>query len=460
MTFIIKNGTIITTDSSFKSDIYVKDGVIAAIGSELTLPEGIEVVDASGLLILPGAVDGHTHLAMPFGGTISADDYEYGTMAAACGGTTTVFDFALQENGENLIETLKRRDSLASHQSCIDYSFHIAIKDVSTNELLDSIDSVIAEGVSSFKVFMVYDFFVTDGLFYKILKKTKSSGGLLGVHAENKGVIDTLTEDFKTEGKLSAWYHYESRPEFVEEEAVQRAITLAKSVGAPLYIVHLSSKGAISIIEKSRKEGYPIFAETCIQYLELTNDVFKKEDAIKYVCSPPMKTEESRQALWSALKAGIIQTVATDHCPFQLSEKEWGKDDFTKIPNGCSGIENMFPYMLSEANKGTLTFNKVVEVCCSNPAKLFGIYPEKGCLGIGSDADIVLYDPNKKFTISVDNMHSNVDHTIWEGFEMHGYPVATYCRGKLVFKDGMFVGEKGYGKRVKCKPLHFSTAQL
>lgn len=459
MDLVIKNGTIITADATFTGEIAVKDGKIAAMGNDLPDYPGAEVVDAKGLYVLPGAIDGHTHLEMPFGGTISADNYEAGTRAAACGGTTTVFDFVLQDFGENLVDAVKRRDALCAPQACVDYAFHTGVKDLS-GDLIDSMKESVDFGVSSFKVFMVYDFGVTDGLFYQVLRKSKEVGALIGVHAENKEIIDTLTEEFLAAGKTSPWYHYESRPEFVEGEADFRAIQWAKSLNAPLYIVHLANAQGMEEVSKARQEGYPIFAETCPQYLHFTKEVYKRPDGINFVCSPPMKGQESQDALWEGIKRGDIATIATDHCPFQSHEKQWGKDDFTKIPNGCAGVENMYPYMLSEANKGRITFNKAVELCATNPAKLFGLDPQKGHLVPGADADIVLYDPNKDFTISVDNMHSDYDHTIWEGAEMKGYPVATYSRGKLVYKDGEFVGEKGYGKFVKCKPINHTTPSL
>lgn len=461
MDLIIKNGTIVTADSTYKGDIGVKDGKIQVVGQKLNPADykGVEVVDAKGKLVMPGAIDGHTHLEMPFGGTISADDYESGTRAAACGGTTTVFDFVLQDFGENLVDSVKRRDALCAPKACVDYAYHAAVKDLSGG-LIDSMEESVKFGVSSFKVFMVYDFGVSDGVFYQVLRKAKEIGALIGVHAENKEIINTLTAELKAQGKLSAWHHYESRPEFVEGEADIRAIQWAKSLRAPLYIVHLANAQGMEAVTKARDEGYPIFAETCPQYLNFTNEVYKREDGRNFVCSPPMKGKESQDALWEGIKRGDVSVIATDHCPFQSYEKDWGKDDFTKIPNGCAGIENMFPYMLSEANKGRVSFNKVVEICCTNPAKLFGCAPQKGMLVPGADADIVIYDPKKEFTVSVGNMHSNYDHTIWEGAKLKGYPVATYSRGNLVYKDGEFLGKAGQGKFVKCKPVHHKTPTL
>lgn len=446
MDLIIKNGTIVSPTATFKADVCVDNGKIVAITADAGT-DADKAVDASGKMVLPGAIDAHTHLAMPFGGTISSDDYYAGTRAAACGGTTTVFDFILQDFGETMVDAIKRRDALCAPDAAVDYAFHVAVKDVS-NGLIDTIEDAVNYGVSSFKVFMVYDFGVTDGVFYKVLEKAKSCGAMISVHAENKQLIDVLTERYLSEGKTSAWYHYMSRPEFVEGEADIRAIQLAKSLDSKLYIVHLANKEGVQAVERARNEGYQIYAETCPQYLEFTSEVYKRADGRNFVCSPPMKGEESRLALWEAIKKGLITTIATDHCPFQSYEKDWGKEDFTKIPNGCAGIENMYPYMLSAANEGKITFNKAVELCSYNPAKIFGC-DAKGAIEVGKDADIVIYDPTKDFTITNDKMHSDCDHTIWEGIKVKGYPEATYSRGKLVFKDGEFLGERGWGKFIK-----------
>ena len=449
MDLLIKNGTIVNGCGSFKADVAVKDGKITQIGADIAPADNAEVIDASGKLVLPGAIDAHTHLAMPFGGTVSSDDYFAGTRAAACGGTTTVFDFVLQDFGETMTDAVKRRDAMCAPVAEVDYSYHVAVKDVS-GDLLDSIEDAVKFGVPSFKVFMVYDFGVTDGVFYRVLKKAKECGALIGVHAENNEMVNTLTEQYLSEGKTSAWYHYMSRPEFVEAEADIRAIQWAKALDVPLYIVHLANKEGVNAVTRAKDEGYKIYAETCPQYLEFTCDVYKREDGRNFVCSPPMKGEESRRALWAAIGRGDIDTIATDHCPFQSYEKDWGKDDFTKIPNGCAGIENMYPYMLSAANEGKITFEKAVELCSENPAKIFGCR-DKGSITVGKDADIVIYDPETEFTITNDKMHSDCDHTIWEGIKLKGYPEKTYSRGRLVYDKGEFVGESGWGKFVKCK---------
>lgn len=449
MDLVIKNGTIITATDTYKADVAVKNGKIVMISKDVEL-EAASVVDAAGKLVLPGAIDAHVHLELPVGATVSADSYESGTRAAACGGTTMVFDFATQEKGKGLVETVKDRFRFVEPQACVDYAFHIAITDL-TEKVLDEFKASVEFGVPSFKLYMVYKgMMVDDGVIAASLERSKETGALIAVHAENPYLIDSRIKKLLSEGKTSAWYHYESRPEFVEVDAVRRVVYLARSLNAPLYIVHLASREGLDEVTKARDDGFEIYAETCPQYLNFTNEVYKREDGRYFVCSPPIKGADSRSALWEGLKRGDISTVATDHCPFKSYEKDWGKDDFTKIPNGCMGVENMYPYMLSEANKGNISFNKVVELCSTSVARIFGCAPQKGTIAVGSDADIVIYDPEKSFTVSKEKMHSDVDYTIWEGCEMTGYPVMTFSRGKLVYQDGSFVGEPGWGKFVKC----------
>lgn len=450
MELIIKNGTLVESNGMFRADVAFSDGKISAIAHNIEPQSGSEtVVDATGKLVLPGAIDAHTHLAMPFGGTVSADGYFAGTRAAACGGTTTVFDFILQDFDEPMVDAIERRDVLCAPEAAVDYAFHIAIKDVH-GTLLDSMEDAVEYGVPTFKVFMVYDFGVTDGVFYQVLEKAKEIGAQISVHAENSEMVNLLVKRYLSEGKTSAWYHYMSRPEFVEEEADIRAIQWAKSLGVPLYIVHLASKGGVEAVTRAKDEGHQIYAETCPHYLNFTNGVYKRKNGRDFVCSPPIKGKESRKALWDAIRRGDIDTIATDHCPFQSYEKEWGKNDFSKIPNGCAAIENMYPYMLSAANEGKITFEKAVELCSENPAKIFGC-ATKGAIAVGKDADIVIYDPKKEFTITQSAMHSDVDHTIWEGTKLHGYPEKTYSRGRLVYDNGTFLGEKGWGNFLKRK---------
>ncbi|MGI6737595.1 MAG: dihydropyrimidinase [Anaerovoracaceae bacterium] len=476
MDLLIKGGKVVTAKSTFKADVAVKNGRISAIGTGLKPGAGTEVVDAKGKLVLPGALDGHTHMAMPFGGTISTDDYFTGTRAAACGGTTTIFNFETQAVGQPMIDLVNEKLELAEKQGpAIDYSLHVGVGDVTSREMLLGMDKVVEAGITSFKVFMVYDFGVDDGQFYSTLTHAAEIGALVGVHAENNDVNQFLVKKYLEEGKTSPWYHYMSKYEAVAGEADERAINLAKMAGTSLYIVHLDNAQGVAAVARARADGYPIFAETCPQYLQFTKEVYKDgrpEVGLRpqdFVCSPPMKGRESKDALWDAIRNGVVSTLATDHCPFLKSEKDWGitqKDgktpgNFTTIPNGCAGVENMYPFILSAANKGRISFNRAVEISATNPARLFGVDYCKGAIQVGLDADIVIYDPKKKVTIKNDeNQHGALDHTVWEGIEVKGYPCAVYSHGRLVFDGKDFVGERGAGQFVKQKKVKFKGPEF
>lgn len=450
MELLIKGGTVVTATESFPADVAVDVGKIVAIGRDLAV-NAEKVVDATGKLVLPGALDAHTHMAMPFGGTVSADSYLAGTRAAVCGGVTTIFDYPVQHKGETILGLIGSKKEVLEKEACCDYAFHCCITDLNGGEILDEIEQAVEEGITSFKCFLVYKkegMMVDDGMLARLLLRAKELGAMINVHAENPDLIDLRTEQYLKEGKTSAWYHYMSRPEFVEAEADKRVVHWASHLDTPVYIVHMADKEGLEACIKAKSEGHDILVETCPQYLEFTCDVYKREDGRNFVCSPPMKGQESQDALWTAIKSGMIDTVATDHCPFQSYEKDWGKDDFTKIPNGCAGVENLYPYMLDAANSGKITFERAVELCSTNVAKIFGC-DNKGAIAVGKDADIVIYDKDKDFTISVSNMHSDYDHTIWEGKKLHGYPVQTYLRGKLVYDNGDFVGTPGMGDYVK-----------
>ena len=453
MDLLIKGGTIVTATGSYVADVAVNEGKIVSIGKDLDITAA-KVVDATGKLVLPGALDAHTHMAMPFGGTVSADSYLSGTRAAACGGVTTIFDYPVQHKGETILGLVNSKKEILERDACCDYAFHCCITNLNDGEILDEMEQAVQEGITSFKCFLVYKkegMMVDDGMLTTLLLRAKELGAMINVHAENPDLIDLRTEQYLKEGKTSAWYHYMSRPEFVEAEADKRVVHWASHLNTPVYLVHMADKEGLEACIKAKEEGNEIYVETCPQYLEFTCDVYKREDGRNFVCSPPMKGKESQDALWTALKSGFIDTVATDHCPFQSYEKDWGKDDFSKIPNGCAGVENLYPYMLDAANAGKISFEKVVEVCSTNVAKIFGC-KDKGAIEIGKDADIVIYDKDKDFTISVDNMHSDYDHTIWEGKKLHGYPIQTYLRGNLVYDNGEYVGKPGIGKYVKREP--------
>lgn len=450
MELLIKGGTVVTATESFPADVAVDGGKIVAIGRDLAV-NAEKVVDATSKLVLPGALDAHTHMAMPFGGTVSADSYLAGTRAAVCGGVTTIFDYPVQHKGETILGLIGSKKDVLEKEACCDYAFHCCITDLNDGEILDEMEQAVEEGITSFKCFLVYKkegMMVDDGMLARLLLRAKELGAMINVHAENPDLIDLRTEQYLKEGKTSAWYHYMSRPEFVEAEADKRVVHWASHLDTPVYIVHMADKEGLEACIKAKSEGHPILIETCPQYLEFTCDVYKREDGRNFVCSPPMKGQESQDALWTAIQSGMIDTVATDHCPFQSYEKDWGKDDFTKIPNGCAGVENLYPYMLDAANSGKITFERAVELCSTNVAKIFGC-DNKGAIAVGKDADIVIYDKDKDFTISVNNMHSDYDHTIWEGKKLHGYPVQTYLRGKLVYDNGDFVGTPGMGDYVK-----------
>lgn len=450
MELLIKGGTVVTATESYVADVAVDGGKIVAIGKDLSVPAD-KIVDATGKLVLPGALDAHTHMQMPFGGTVSADSYLAGTRAAVCGGVTTIFDYPVQHKGETILGLVNSKKDILKTDACCDYAFHCCITDLNNGEILDEMETAVEEGITSFKCFLVYKkegMMVDDGMLATLLLRAKELGAMINVHAENPDLIDLRTEKYLKEGKTSAWYHYMSRPEFVEAEADKRVVHWASHLDTPVYLVHMADKEGLEACIKAKEEGHDILIETCPQYLEFICDVYKREDGRNFVCSPPMKGQESQDALWTALKAGLIDTVATDHCPFQSYEKDWGKDDFTKIPNGCAGVENLYPYMLDAANAGKISFERVVEVCSTNVAKIFGC-DNKGAIAIGKDADIVIYDKDKDYTISVDNMHSDYDHTIWEGKKLHGYPVQTYLRGQLVYDNGEYVGTPGMGKYIK-----------
>ena len=448
---VIKGGTIVTSASMYQADIKIRDGKIAMIGTGLDM-QNCSIVDAAGLLVLPGAIDMHTHMSDPFGGTVSSDDEKTGSMAAACGGVTTMFDFATQEHGGHLLDAIEKKKGQYEKKACIDYALHCIVTDLLPDDaVLDEFESVVACGVNTFKCYLDYrkeGLMVEDEMLAKIMVTAAREGGITAIHAENAGLVDYLTEKFLAEGRTAPWYHYMSRPEYVAAEAEQRVILMAENLDAPLYIVHMNNRDGLLAMQKAKSEGYPIYAETCPHYLEFNNEVYHRDDAVKFVCSPSIKQEESRLALWKALENGTIDTVATDHCPFLLEEKNWGKDDFTKIPNGCGGIENRFPYMLSAANIGKISYCKAVEVCCENPARIFGCR-DKGKIEIGKDADIVLYDPELIVTSGSQNTHTACDHSIWDGYVYHGYPVQTYLRGKLIFEHGNYAGTPGDGKYLK-----------
>jgi dihydropyrimidinase len=449
---IIKGGQIVTASDVYTADLAIRDGKIVLIGRELDFPAP-KIVDASGKYLLPGGIDVHTHLDMPFGGTVASDDFATGTIAAACGGTTTIVDYAIQGKGQSLKETAAAWHKKAIGKAVIDYSFHIAITDMN-EEILAEMPEIIQAGYSSFKLFMTYDGLrVNDDTLIKALTITRDHGGLVCVHAENYYIIDYLVKRFLTENKTEPIYHALSRPPIAEAEATGRAIKMAKLVEAPLYIVHLSCKEALAELLQAREAGFPVMAETCPQYLLLSEDNYNEPDfnGAKYVMSPPLRTRDNNEILWQALSRGALQVVATDHCPFFFKgQKEMGRDFFGKIPNGAPGIETRMPllYGVGVAEQ-KISLQKLVEVSATNPAKIFGMYPSKGTIAVGADADIVVFDPDKDLVLRKKILHENVDYTPYDGTRVKGYPIMTVSGGKIIVENGQFLGQAGAGKFIK-----------
>lgn len=451
---VIKEGTIVTSAESFKADLAVKDGKIAAIGLSLA-QYGRKVIEAKGKYLFPGGIDVHTHLAMPCGDLVTSDDFSSGTIAAACGGTTTIIDFANQTKGRPLAETAESWHKKAEGKAVIDYSFHITICDMNDRTLRE-MPVMIDRGYSSFKLFTTYDALrVNDYDLMKALEQAATHGGLVCVHAENHYIIDYLVKQFQTARKGEPKYHALSRPPLAEGEATGRVIKLARLVKAPLYIVHLSCQEALWEVVRAREDGFPVMAETCPQYLLLSSQSYEEPDfqGAKYVMSPPLRNPENQPVLWNGLARGKIQVVATDHCPFNFKgQKDLGRDCFSKIPNGAPGIEARMALLYSfGVAQGKLSLQKFVEITATNPAKIFGLYPEKGTLAIGSDADMVLFDPALERVISKEILHENVDYTPYEGFKVKGFPVTTIAGGEVIVENGRFIGRPGTGKFLKRK---------
>ena len=460
MSVLIKGGRIITATGRYVADVYTEGDKIKTIGSELDYPAD-EIVDASGKYVLPGAIDPHTHISMPFMGTNAQDDYKTGTIAAACGGVTTVVDFDLQQKGESLLEAIERKKSWAEGKTVVDYSLHPAVMDPRPEVIEEVKQAILDYGTPSFKIFMVYDFRVDDATMIKLLEETKKYGGLVQVHAENVYIIQHMNEVLEKEGKLEPYYHAVSRPNIAEEEAIARAAKMVELTGSRIYIVHLSSKEGLFKVKEARDNGIDVFAETCPQYLLLNEDRYKEPDfnGAKYVMSPPLRTEESSEALWGGLKGGDLQVVSTDHCPFDFNGKKdmFGKDDYKKIPNGAPGIETLLMLMHTEGVvKGRISLERMVDVLSTGTARMFGL-KEKGEIAVGKDADMVVFDPDQKFTITQPKLHMNIDYTPYEGMEMTGMPHIVYSRGRKVaeWRDDHveFVGKVGAGRFVKREPF-------
>jgi dihydropyrimidinase len=451
---LIKNGTVVTATDTFASDLGIVGGKIVAIAQSMAAESATQSFDAQACYVFPGGLDVHTHLDMPFGGTKSADDFESGTKAAAFGGTTTLIDFAIQYKGQTLRTALDTWWQKAEGKAVIDYGFHCIITDL-PDARLEEMKSLVHEGVTSFKLFMAYPgvFMIDDGLIFKAMLEASETGSLICMHAENGSAIDVIVQRALAEGKTAPKYHALTRPTTAEAEATGRAIALAEMAGAPVYIVHLSCNEALEKVREARDRGLPAYAETCPQYLYLSIENFDVPgfEGAKYVFTPPLREKWHQEKLWAGLAADQLQVVSTDHCPFCYKEqKELGIGDFTKIPNGGPGIEHRMSLVFTGGvQKKRFSVNRFVEIVSTTPAKLFGLYPRKGTIAVGSDADLVIFDPNAEHVISAKTHHMRVDYSMFEGIQVKGMPRQVFSRGQLLIDNNKFVGRVGGGEFLK-----------
>jgi dihydropyrimidinase len=456
MKTLIKNGHIVTAVDSYTADILIDGETIAMIGKDLSSVVGSadKTIDATGKLVIPGGVDPHTHMDLPFGGTSSSDDFETGTRAAAFGGTTTIIDFAVQYKGQALNEALDAWFAKAEGKATADYGFHLIVTDL-PDERLPGLKAMIDQGVTSFKLFMAYPgvFLVDDGVIFKAMTAAGESGGLICMHAENGVVIDVLVKRALAEGKTAPKYHALTRPTKAEAEGVHRAIAIAEMANSPVYIVHLSCYDALKEVQAARDLGLPAFAETCPQYLLLDYSLYEKPDfeGAKYVMTPPLRDKENQELLWRGLRGDDLQVISTDHCPFCFKEqKELGRGDFSKIPNGGPGVENRMSLIYHHGvTQGRISLNRFVELTSTAAAKIFGLFPKKGTIAVGSDADIVIFDPNREQTIGAATHHMRVDYSAYEGWRVRGVTETVLSRGRVIVENNEFKGKAGAGRFIK-----------
>jgi dihydropyrimidinase len=460
MSLIIKNGRIVTASDDYLADVFCEHGTIVAIGKDLPSHrfQAERTIDATGQYVIPGGIDVHTHLNMPFGGTTSADDFESGTIAAAFGGTTSIVDFAIQYRGQTLRHALEDWRKRADGKAVIDYGFHMIVTELEDAGLGEMDRMVRDEGITSFKLFMAYPgvFMVDDATIFRALRRTGENGGLVCMHAENGGVIDELVKEALRKGETAPKYHALTRPPTAEGEATGRAIALSEMAGVPIYIVHLSAAHALEQVKEARDRGLPAYAETCPQYLFLSYDNYEEPDfaGAKYVMSPPLREKWHQDVLWKGLAKNDLQVISTDHCPFCMADQKiLGKDDFSKIPNGAPGIETRLTLVHDGGVRhGRITMNRFVELCSTTPAKMFGLFPRKGTIAVGSDADIVVFDPNRKTTLSHKTLHMKVDYNPYEGRTVIGSPSHVICGGNVIIEGDQFVGKKGAGRFLSRGP--------
>ncbi|NEB09266.1 dihydropyrimidinase [Streptomyces coelicoflavus] len=462
---VIRGGLVVTASDELHADVLIEDGRVAALAATGTpAAEAFtaeRVIDASGKYVVPGGVDGHTHMEMPFGGTYAADTFETGTRAAAWGGTTTIVDFAIQSVGRSLRSGLDAWHAKAEGNCAIDYAFHMIVSDVN-EKTLKEMDLLVEEGVTSFKQFMAYPgvFYSDDGQILRAMQRAAENGGLIMMHAENGIAIDVLVEQALARGETDPRFHGEVRKALLEAEATHRAIRLAQVAGAPLYVVHVSATEAVAELTRARDEGLPVFGETCPQYLFLSTDNLAEPgfEGAKYVCSTPLRPKEHQAALWRGLRTNDLQVVSTDHCPFCFSgQKELGRGDFSKIPNGMPGVENRMDLLHQAVVDGHISRRRWIEIACATPARMFGLYPKKGTVAPGADADIVVYDPHAEQVISAETHHMNVDYSAYEGRRITGRVETVLSRGEPVVTEREYTGRKGHGvytPRATCQYLN------
>lgn len=440
---LIKNGIVVCENEVKKADVLIEGEKIKKVEENISCDDA-KIIDATGKYIFPGFVDGHTHLALKVANTVTADDFSTGTKAAIAGGTTCIVDFATQYLGESLHKALENWHKKAEKNSSCDYAFHLAITDWN-EEVSRELEQIVKEGVTSFKLYMTYDTKVDDATMYEILSRLKELGAVAGIHCENDGIIRARIKKEKAEGHLSPDAHPACRPKEAEMEAIYRLLSIAKLVDTPVIIVHLSTVEGYEIIREARKQGQKVYIESCPQYFLLDESYYHltPEESRKYICSPPLRKASNHDIFWRALKHGEIQTIATDHCSFTTEQKAAGKDDFTQIPNGMPGLETrpalMYTYGVDE---GRISLEKLCETLATNPAKLYGLYPQKGVIAEGSDADIVIWNPDKRGILESEKMNTNTDYCPYEGWKVSGEPEKVFLRGKLVARGGEIVEEK------------------
>ncbi|MDR1302420.1 MAG: dihydropyrimidinase [Treponema sp.] len=457
-TMLIKGGLVVGENTETPGDVYIRGERIVAVGKDLPADKGTEIIEAQGKILIPGGIDVHTHLDLDVGFTRVSDDFYTGTVAAALGGTTALVDHpGFGPAGCSLDHQIKTYHGLAAGKAVIDYGFHGVIQQVDAG-ILEQMVALAEEGITSYKVYLTYDYKLSDGDVYRVLEQAQKQGLMIAVHPENDGVIGYLRARFVQEGKTAARYHPLSRPAAAEAEAINRMLLLANMAGdAPLYIVHLSNKQGLTFIQDARKRGQQhLYAETCPQYLLLDDRVYEQPgyEGLKYLMCPPLRKHEDQAGLWEGLVADI-DTVATDHCPFFFeTQKIRGKDDFTQCPSGAPGIEERIPLMFSEGvMQKRISLRRFVDLCSTNPAKLFGMYPQKGVIREGSDADIVIIDPEVKKVLTQGSLHAHVDYSAYEGWEVQGYPVWVISRGEVIVRDGIFSANPGRGRFIPRKRM-------